>query len=140
MAKAKKGIQELLIRHICNDLLNGAVQSVLLEKIQDDTYGVGKTYQISMARQLIALARKRIREDWKEESKELREMQLNRILDLYTESREIGDRMSALKSLQEINKISGLYEPTKVDMKVGGSIDISFGFENNEENEDMSED
>ena len=40
------------------------------------------------------------------------------LYDLFTEAKDMGDRMNAIKCIQEIAKLTGAYEPTKVEAKV----------------------
>lgn len=129
---SKKNATEQLKRYISNDLLDGATQSVLVQKITEDAYGVGLKYSVHTAKDIISECRRILRDDWKEERETLREMQLNRLLDLYTESREAKDRLTALNTLKEINKVTGQYEPIRVDATIDGTISIDFGFDKEE--------
>ena len=136
---SKKGATEQLKRYIANDILNGGTQITIVQKITEDVYGVGYTLSEHSAKDLIAKVRKDLREDWAEERKHLQEIQMQRLLDLYTESREALDRLSALNTLKEMNKMCGLYEPDKVSVeaKVDSKIVIDFGFNNNEEEDEQ---
>lgn len=125
--------KDQLRRHLINDLLNGASQSVLIQKIEEDAYQLGITYKVASAKNIISQCRKLLKADWEAERKDLREMQLTRLLDLYTDAREMRDTRGALSVLQEINKITGQYEAQKLDVNLSGDINIDFGFNKDEE-------
>ena len=104
----KKNVNEALMRHIINDILNGATYSVLKTKLVENNYGLEPCTHCR-AEKLIKQSHKIIRDDWKNERDVLRDNQLSRLLDTYTECRELGDKSSAIKALQEINRMTGLY-------------------------------
>lgn len=133
---SKKNATEQLKRYVANDILNGGTQATLVQKITEDVYGVGYTLNVHSAKDLIAKVRRQLKEDWESERQELKEIQLQRMLDLYTESRLAFDRYNALNVLKEINKMVGLNEPEKIEAKIDGSITIDFGFETENPNED----
>lgn len=134
---SKKNATEQLRRCVAKDILKGATQIKLIQKINKDAYGLGIKLPKDSAENLISKTRKELREDWIEERKGLQEIQLQRLMDLYEESREANDRYSALNTMKEINKMVGLYEAEKikVDASINGSIEIDFGFseDNSEE-------
>ena len=56
-----------------------------------------------------------------------------RTLDVYSEARELGDRLSALKALEQLNKMFGFYEnKLKVEGNVNSNVTINFGFNDDE--------
>lgn len=121
--------RENAIRHIINDLLNGAVYSVLKTKLMEDEYGIGHCYSEDGVYDLVTEARKRIMQDFEEEREHIKSELMARLNDLFTECREVGDRGVALKTLQEIAKLTGAYEPMKIDQKVDEQITIDFNLE-----------
>lgn len=127
---SRKNATEQVKNHIYNDLLRGATQSNLVEKLTTDYYDIGIKYSEHTSKDLIAKVRKIIRKDYEEEKSFLRETNINRLLDLYNESIEFGDRGTALKTLQEMNKMVGIYEPDKIDVTLDSNITIDFGFDN----------
>ena len=135
---SKKNATEQLKRHIQNDILQGGTQKALVSRMVEDYYDVGYTLSEHSARDLIAKCRKELRDDWIEERKHLQEIQLQRLLDLYSESREAMDRMNALNTLKEVNKMTGLYPSEKLDVNanIKGDIVIDFGFNKEEETKD----
>ena len=57
-----------------------------------------------------------------------------RVLDVYSEARELGDRFSALKALEQLNKMFGFYEnKLKVEGNVNSNVTINFGFNDDSE-------
>lgn len=121
--------KELAIRHIVNDLMDGAVYSVIITKLTEDHYELGKNYNKGTAKQLIAEARKRIKKDFEEQLPEIKSSLTNMLLDLFTEAKEVGDRMNAIKCIQEIAKLTGAYEAQKVEAKVENIV-IDFNLTN----------
>ncbi|MBQ0089745.1 MAG: hypothetical protein KBT27_10500 [Prevotellaceae bacterium] len=126
---SKKNATEQLKKEVYNDILRGNTQSNLVNKITTDYYNVGLKYSVHTAKDLISEVRRIVRADYQEEQKFLRESNINRLLDLYNESFEVGDRSTALKTLQEMNKMCGLYESEKLDVTLNGNVDINFGFD-----------
>lgn len=121
--------KEIAIRHIINDLLDGAVCSVIIAKLTDDTYEVGKKYCKSTAMQMFKEARRRIKADFEEQLPEIKSSLTNMLYDLFTEAKEMGDRMNAIKCIQEIAKLTGAYEAQKVEAKVENIV-IDFNLNN----------
>lgn len=117
--------KEIAIRHVVNDLMDGAVYSVIITKLTEDHYELGKNYNKGTAKQLIAEARKRIKKDFEEQLPEIKSSLTNMLLDLFTEAKEVGDRMNAIKCIQEIAKLTGAYSPTQQEVKVQ-NITIDF--------------
>lgn len=132
--KNDKGSMELLIRAMINDILNGATSSVMVAKAMEGLYeGVHKKVSDRRAYSALREARLRIKKDTDEMIPSLRDDMINRALDVYTECRESGDRLSALKALDQINKVCGLYEQKlKVDANVNQNIVIDFGIDNDD--------
>lgn len=122
---------EQAVRHVYNDILNGATYSVLYNKLIDDDYGLDFNYSQSMAQKIIAKARKRIKEDYKDSLPQMRETLTNMCLDIISEARLIGDRMSALKAIDMVSKFVGCYEPEKKEITVK-EMTIDFNLLNNE--------
>lgn len=142
--KNEYGIHEMVIRSLVNDILNGATLSVMITKLTEGLYAPNEDakkdyiYTKMYAHRLVMQARDRIKADTDEMIPSLREDALNRMLDVYTECRELGDRMNAIKALDNINKLMGLYE-NKVNLQgtINQDITISFGLSqpNNEDDE-----
>lgn len=128
---SKKGLTDALFQKVREDIYKGLSQSDLIDRIINNFYELKyeKTPNIHYARNIISDVRKKIKEEWKEQNQELKELQLGRLLDLYNESRKNNDRMNALNTLKEINKVGNIYEAEKVDMTINADIQIDFGFD-----------
>lgn len=124
--------KEIAIRNVVNDLMSGGVYSVIMSKLMEDQYGLDKKYNESTAKTIIQCARARIKQDFEEQLPDIRAQLTNMLMDLFTEAKEMGDRMNAIKSLQEIAKLTGAYSPEKVDVKLK-EITIDFNLLNNDE-------
>lgn len=126
---SKKGMTEILFQKVREDIYKGLSQADLIERIVTNYYQLkyDKEPSLHYARNVISDVRKEIKEEWKEQNQELKELQLGRLLDLYNDSRKNNDRMNALSTLKEINKVSNLYEAEKIDMTISGNIEIDFG-------------
>lgn len=125
-----KGRHHLAVRNVINDILNGATYSVLKAKLMEDAYELGYKYSKGQVDRIVREARDVIKKDTEEQLPYLKEDMLARVLDVYTESRELGDRMNALKSLEMINKMFGLYqEKIKVDADIKQEVIIDFGYD-----------
>lgn len=124
--------KELAIRNVINDLMDGGVYSVIKQKLMEDQYGLDKRYTEGSAKAIIKFARARIKEDFAEQLPDIRAQLTNMLYDLFTESKEIGDRMNAIKCLQEIAKLTGAYTPEQKEVTVK-EITIDFNLLNNNE-------
>lgn len=114
------------IKNVYNDMQNAAPYSVLAEKLQKDCYGVGKCYSDNESYAIIAQARKLLQSDFKDYTRDAREQIWCGVMDLATESKEMGDRATALKCFQYIGKIFGVEEPQKLDINANQTINIEF--------------
>ena len=121
--------KEIAIRHVVNDLMDGGVYSVIKTKLMEDYYELGKKYTEGTSKQIIKLARARIKEDFAEQLPDIQASLTNMLYDLYTEAKEMGDRMNAIKCIQEIAKLTGAYSPQKVEAKVENIV-IDFNLSN----------
>lgn len=131
-SKAKQSdIKREAIKCILNDFLEGATHSNIVEKLTNDYYDLGFSYTTYSAKKLIDEARKTLKKDYNDEVAGMKERIFNMVLDTYTDARETHNHQSALKALEMINKMFGLNEPEKQEVTLK-SVDIDFGFENNE--------
>lgn len=124
--------KEIAIRNVVNDLMDGGVYSVIKTKLMEDEYDIGKQYTESSAKNIIKFARARIREDFEEQLPEIKSNLTNILYDLFTEAKEVGDRMNAIKCIQEIAKLTGAYEAQKQDITIK-DLTIDFNLLNNED-------
>ena len=124
-------LQQQIVNAIYNDYCLGATYSNILNKLMGDEYGFGKKYSRRAADAFIAKARAIIKEDFARERPEMKEKLYAMLLDVYNESREIGDRGAANKSIEQIAKLTGAYEPTKQAIQIN-KVDIDFNLDDNE--------
>lgn len=125
-----KGRHHLAVRNVINDILNGATYSVLKAKLMEDEYELGYKYSKGQVDRIVREARDVIKKDTEEQMPTLKEDMLARMLDVYTEARDMGDRMNALKALDQINKMFGMYqEKLKVDADIKQEVIIDFGYD-----------
>lgn len=115
------------IKNVVNDIIDGATNSVLLQKLQEDCYDIGRKYSSSNAQKIVIEARAILKEDFDKSIKNARETLWNCTMDIYTEAKQMGDFSDALKALQYVGKLSGLDDVHKIDMTLKGDIEINFG-------------
>lgn len=120
--------KNIAINYILNDFLMGAVNSVILQKLAFDEYGIGRKYPQKRGEELIREAREIMRADFQAERDDIREKLYNQLYDVYTSCREQNNHASALQALKQISALTGADEPEKKDVMIK-SIDINFGFE-----------
>lgn len=123
--KQKYAESEILEEKIYRDIMNGKMLTEIFQKIKHQEYGNKKLTE-NGAMGVISTVKKRIREDWQAESKELRENMLTRMLDLYTDCRANNDRKTAADVLKNITKVTGIDAPEKIDLNLEGEITINF--------------
>lgn len=128
----RSGIRRLEARkHVINDLLSGGVYSVIIDKLVNDAYDIEYNYSVKSAQEIIKEARDVIKADYEEQRGQIKEQLIAILNDLLTECREYKDRNSAIKTVQEIAKLTGAYEPEKIEAKIDEDINIDFKFDNN---------
>lgn len=110
-------------------LLKGMTYCQIREALRNDELGLGEPLTHSSIQKLITAVYKEMRECFKEEKEAIVEQQYERLMNLYSTSLEANDRTNALNSLKEINKMTGVYEPQKVDLSVSGEIEIDFSMD-----------
>ena len=102
--------------------------------MKNDEYGMGRSYAENSADRFIRQARDIIAADMAEQLPSMRNDMMVRLLDVYTDARECGDRGNALKALDQLTKLTGMYEQTlKVDGNMKTEIIIDFGFDTEED-------
>lgn len=85
----------------------------------------------------ITEAYKSIRESLKDDIENIRETNINRLIDLYNDAFNTNDRASMFKSLDMLNKMFGMYEDKKtIDVQV---TNFKFGFSDDAETDDEQE-
>lgn len=139
--QAEKVTRMLLIRNIVNDILDGATRSVIVSKVKEDAYGIGRIYSEARVDQFIRKAREIIQQDTLEMIPTMRDDMINRLLDVYTDAKKKGDSNGALKALDQLSKVTGLYEQKlRVEGHTTNEIIIDFGFDlNDAESQDQGD-
>lgn len=138
----KKTLERLnVVKECYNDMLNGALMSHVMDKLQKGEYGNGKKYKYNEAYQVFHDAKNLIKLDFEVEKPFLKEQLYLYLMDIYTNCRESDDRYNAINAINSIAKLTGMYENgQKINIESQGEIKISFGFNNEEDvKEDFEE-
>lgn len=138
--KEDQNKHDLLIRLICKDIAKGVNRRDIIQKGINDDYNIGRKYTYSTMAQYATEAKKIITDQWKEEMKGFRDQIKDMYLDTYNDAREHNDRIAAVQSLKELGKIAGVYDPETINLSVQGELVIDFGFESDDEEEEIDED
>lgn len=126
------------LKHVYNDILQGATDSMVLNKLTEDYYEVGKVYTEGHARHVLAEAKQLIFKDMESELRDIRIGLMAKAYDTYTDAREHGDRTNAIAALNFISKITGALDPRYGQTNVQ-NITIDFHFEDDDENNEEYE-
>lgn len=130
--------KEELVQLIVCDLLNGESQYRVMLKLKRDQYEGFTTSKLSKTSRYNYLneAYEQCKDPILENRQRMREMAYAQLNDVYAECREHGDRQNAIAARKELNKLAGLYEADKIDIKADVNVDISFGLEDETELQD----
>lgn len=128
---SRKTTTTILKNYIYNDFLQGATFHNIVSKLQNDDYNIGQKYTWQSSVNLIKEVKQLIKEDFQKEQEGLREGMLAKLYDLYEQCVTMGDKGTALKTLQEVSKLCGIYpkEQKQIDMNLNGTVEIDFGIE-----------
>lgn len=134
--KEKKTIpkkKEELLELIWIDLINGLSRYQIGLKLDRDAYEGHKTSTLSNSckNNYIQEAYLNCEYELKENKDRQRDLFYERILSVYNDSVDQRDRQNALKALDMIGKLGGLYAREEKDVNLSGTINanISFGLE-----------
>lgn len=126
------------VKNAYNDILMGATDSMVINKLVDDVYEVGKAYTEGHARHVLAEAKQLIIQDMETELRDIRIGLMAKAYDTYTDAREHGDRTNAIAALNFISKITGALDPRYGQTNVQNiTIDFHFDDNNDEEYEEV---
>lgn len=114
------------VKLVYNDFLNGATNSVVLNKLMNDGYGLDYFYSNSFAYKIIARATKMVNDDFNEYRKSAKQQLFVTAMDILTECREMGDRSTAIRTVEYLTKLMGAYEADKLDINENKEITIDF--------------
>lgn len=130
---------ELLIEECYVDICNGCSRSDVVQKLMDGIYesSKGKKYCYSQAQNYWKAAMNRFEYDAQLSKEEIRDVLLGRYNSVYQDAIEMGDRNAAIRVLDSLSKIAGLFENNKPTTAVqinsnDKEVTINFGF--NDEN------
>lgn len=114
------------------DLVNGLTKYEVYKKLKEDAYPEPTSqYSNTHRYRLVKSAFDMAKEECEEKIEEQRHMMYNRILAVYNDSINSNDRVNALKALDQLSKLIGLYD-NKQKVELSGNltenVNISFGF------------
>lgn len=140
--KEKKYIplkKEELIELIFLDLINGESRYRIMLKLNRDAYPGHNTSKLSRTSKYnyIQEAMLNCEPELKETRDKQRQLLYQQILGVFNDAQMANDRQSALKALDMLSKVAGLYAKEEKDINLNGNINanISFGLDK-EEDED----
>ena len=133
--------KEELLELIFLDLIQGFSRYQIMLKLDRDAYSGHKTSKLSKAckYQYIQEAMLNCEAELKETKDKQRNLFYQQILGVFYDAEQANDRQNALKALDMLGKVAGLYAKEEKDVNISGNISatISFGLE--EEDGDKSE-
>ena len=132
--------KEELLELIFLDLIQGYSRYQILLKLDRDAYPGHNTSKLSRACKYnyIQEAILNCQAELKETKDKQRDIFYQQILGVFYDAQQANDRQSALKALDLIGKVAGLYAKEEKDVNISGNINanISFGLNKEEEDED----
>ena len=140
--KEKKYIplkKEELIELIFLDLINGESRYRIMLKLNRDAYPGHNTSKLSRTSKYnyIQEAMLNCEPELKETRDNQRKLLYQQILGVFNDAQMSNDRQSALKALDMLSKVAGLYAKEEKDINLNGNINatISFGLEDGDKSE-----
>lgn len=121
-----------MIEQVAADLLNGKMKHEVLYKLREGMYE-GQTMKYTnerTANNVLLKALEHFKFELQQTKDEMRVLAYNRMLSIYEDAVDAGDRSNALKALDMMNKLYGIEEPQKVDINADVNIrkvNIRFG-------------
>lgn len=125
--------KEELVEIVWCDLVNGVSRFQILKKLENDAYDGHETSKMSRTAKynLIQEAYNNCQYELGKEKEKQRDLFYERILSVYNDSVDNRDRQNALKALDMMGKLGGLYAKEEKDVNLNGNINaqITFGLE-----------
>ena len=125
--------KEELLELIFLDLIQGYSRYQILLKLDRDAYPGHNTSKLSRACKYnyIQEAILNCQAELKETKDKQRDIFYQQILGVFYDAQQANDRQSALKALDMLGKVTGLYAKEEKDVNISGNISatISFGLE-----------
>lgn len=130
--------KEELLELIFLDLIQGYSRYQILLKLDRDAYPGHNTSKLSRACKYnyIQEAILNCQAELKETKDKQRDIFYQQILGVFYDAQQANDRQSALKALDLIGKVAGLYAKEEKDVTLNGSINANISFGLNKEEED----
>lgn len=131
----------MIVDHIVDqvycDKLNGISTSEIYVKFANCKYdGQKKPIGERTAADYIAAAKSRLMYDYESDLKEQRAEIYGKILAVYNDAVEEGDRMAALSAIDKLMKLGGMDKPqTAIQINGDDGVTINFGFSSDKEDE-----
>ena len=123
---------DIRIKLVADEILKGLSRGRIIEKFREPW-----ELTEAMIDRYIGAAYRYIKENVKDDLENIKETNVNRLLEIYNDSYNSGDRASMFKALDMINRLSGLYEDKqKLEIKLA---DFKFGFADDEDNDEVEE-
>ena len=132
---------ETLKNKIREELAYGRAPYKIVDNVYNNIYNLNyeaRSFSKERCYKYIKEVEKVIKQEWQERNKVLREQQLERVETVYEQAMLRKDYKEANNALKEIDRITGLLEPTKAELSINGNITIDFGFDNTDD--DASDD
>lgn len=137
LKKARWMRADHIVDQIYCDMVNGVSSSEIILKLANAQYDEqSKPIGTRTAFDYINAAKDRLQYDYENDMKELRADLYGKLLAIYNDAVEEGDRTSALNAIEKIMKLGGMDKPQtaiQINSSEGGDITVNFGF-NQEEN------
>lgn len=133
--KKPKLEKEDLIEKIWCDVVNGVSRYQIKKKLEKDAYEGHKTSTLSRSSHFnyIAEAYNNCKPELIEEKERQRDLFYERILSVYSDAIDVGDRSNALKALEMAMRLSGLDKQSTKTVEISnekdGNVKILFGFD-----------
>ena len=126
-----------IVDQVYCDMVNGIPSSEIIQKFANCQYdGQKKAIGSRTAFDYISAAKDRMMYDYEADMKELRAEIYSKILAVYNDAVEEGDRTNALAALEKIMKLGGINDKPQTAIQINsdkeGGVTVNFGFENNE--------
>ena len=130
-------IADHIVDQIYCDKVNGLASSEIILKLANCQYdGQKKPIKERTAYDYISAAKDRLMYDYEADMKELRADIYGKILAVYNDAIEEGDRTNALAALEKIMKLGGVSDKPSTAIQINsdkeGGVTVNFGFKSDE--------
>lgn len=127
--------RETLVDMIWCDLLNGESRYHIQLKLKNDQYEGFKTSRLCRTTlyNYIEEAYNNCKIELEERREGQKQLAYERLRDVYMEAKSNRQYKDALKALDMMNRMTGVYEPEKVDVTGNMKVNITFGINNEDE-------